>query len=1305
MSRLTLLKRAPLGSSLVFFASLILIATTAVVWLNARAADPVSVTWSDGDVHNNQITQLRATASLADGYETNTIARWQYAISGNSDDCQTFGTPIDITTIEGKTTNKPYVTIPPFSIAAGSANLNQTLCLKVFYKQTGSNTLRDKKFPIVMENDLPVINTPTQAGLKLTVTATDANPISFWNVKKSTSLPLNCLSNANYAKVTSSDNPQYQNDQRTLILPLTAADHDKYFCLQAKDVLGNGFGHLATAFQVDAEAPTLEVTASDSNAVVTISVTGDPVDKTSWQYVLASSTDSDATCASKSNYRALTRLTSRSPVTSTTQAQLTFTSTPSSKYYCFRAADSVGNYGYAHHEVEDVNSPPTVRSLRQGVDNNGGDDNDGELIVYGTATDSHGVDNDSWQYAVVSTNSCSASDTWNNDDGTVFTYDTAHARAELKVSGFSADDDDYICFRVADQALSDNYGYSSAFDIDTTPPVITASQTGSRLTARSDDGGRYSGWQYIKDEGNIVCDENDFVSGSGYSPRSGSSVNLQSSDLNKYFCFRARDSYNRYGYFATEQITVLSAYAPRISIKQDRNKLTVSSTSSGVDSTTWEYSRQTDRPTCNDALGGYNAIDNRQIELDEDDVSVWFCVRVDNLNGNTGYARYRIKSFDIAPPVVSVQLNGSTLVASSEDRDRNPDSWQYVRSAVNGDIDCDADNTNLRFNTASNANRRVALTEADNDRTYCFRVADRSGNYGYAESGYLSGINAAPVVTVAQSLATKSLTVSTTASDVDGLTWAWATSSSDPDCTAIAYTEVSDADLTATTKMIAIRNIADTQNNHYYCFRVADTSVVHGENYGYAKHRYDLNAPVVTTSLNNQRLTVTATDPAGIDVTSWRYAKFAQQPNCQTASIDADLPDTQSQTVALQAADNNFWLCFKVADKHGNTAYHAYLIGGVGGAPKIVAQQTPTTLTATAAGAVANTWYYALTATQPNCGPGTPLRFTKQANQVDLTEVDEDVNWVCFRANSSSGRTGYLTVRIDRTAPTIKVTAANNRLTVSSDDADLDQSSWSYAKSSQSFTCSAQLAFKDFTVSGKRVVIDTTNDGDTTKYYCFRVADKAGNLAYKQVQATGDKVVATDADMDDETTTDTTTTTQPVVTQTAFLPANWGTLSTEQRVAHWSANQATFDTAWAALSTGQKIALNPFGCATGKIRADNGRCLNGGEGAVTFTGLTSTPVAPRPTTPVAEEEEMVEEETEEVKEDEEATDDVILPVSEPMPVTPTEKPVEADDTDNNRRQLLLGVAGSVVIAAIIIFVYATTRRKRDQDDDYDNELE
>ena len=79
------------------------------------------------------------------------------------------------------------------------------------------------------------------------------------------------------------------------------------------------------------------------------------------------------------------------------------------------------------------------------------------------------------------------------------------------------------------------------------------------------------------------------------------------------------------------------------------------------------------------------------------------------------------------------------------------------------------------------------------------------------------------------------------------------------------------------------------------------------------------------------------------------------------------------------------------------------------------------------------------------------------------------------------------------------------------------------------------------------------------------------------------------------------TTTPPTTgNNTAFLPANWGTLTTEQRIAHWAANKAAFDVAWAALSTAHKLALNPYGCIITQIRADNARCAGGSEGSIPF---------------------------------------------------------------------------------------------------------
>ena len=483
-------------------------------------------------------------------------------------------------------------------------------------------------------------------------------------------------------------------------------------------------------------------------------------------------------------------------------------------------------------------------------------------------------------------------------------------------------DNKWLCFRVSDN-VADNYGYRS-LDADALAPTVNVQQDNTvlRASAPSTDRAVSSSWRYVRHTSSFDCDEDAFDL---YTPvRSGSRVNLRSSDIGDYFCFRVADNHNNYGYSNDYRVRSLDTVVPKITATQDNRYLTLEAASGeNVDHDTWGYAPGfSSRPDCEDVDDYlYETVEDRTIDLDESDVGDWFCIRAADEYDNYGYHGIRIRAVDATAPRVTVDREDNTLEASTTAEDVNNASWQYAVSETNDRFDCDDSNNTLVFNTASSSNDTIELEEDDNDKYYCFRVADKAGNYGYGRSDQIYDVEPAPKITIVQHTANKRLEILTDATDVDGLTWGWAVFANDPgNCSSIRYTNISHSQITTNTRRIFVNNIADTQDGHYYCFRVADTSNVYGLNYGYGKHRYDLTAPTIKFAFANNVLTVSSAD-ADVDAATWHYAKFTSAVDCEDVEIASALP---YRKVSLSEADNGSYLCFRVADKANNVAYARY---------------------------------------------------------------------------------------------------------------------------------------------------------------------------------------------------------------------------------------------------------------------------------------------------------------------------------------------------------------------------------------------
>ena len=1077
------------SSYLIFFLSLVSIAILYLGWLNVQAAAPqvlfsrsnnnIEVTVTPGS--NDELKFLR---------DSNNNAYWDYGPVATKSDCDQGGF-----SDTGNALRRNEEDVVEFTISTTPIS-DQYFCLKVLYGQSNSQQFKAHYAGFLFDVTAPEI-TVEQTATTLTAQADDSSDIESWSYYSETnSNTVDCstIEDGSYTVATSTNN--------NLIINVAVIDDNKWYCFKAVDEQGN-MGY-SDAFQVDTVAPSLMVEQIQDSALITLTVVensdvnvnnDEDIDVDSWQYVQTTQVcDSGIT-----GWRDLDILTTD---LNQDRAAITFTKSNSGRTYCFRVADQASNYAYARHEVDTINEPPVINSLRQE-----------KKLVTATARDVQYLNADSWQYAVVDSQTCNdgVSTNWQGLEVTGFSVaDNGQAILDLAQIDINENTSDkWLCFRVADN-IQTNYGYRS-IDVDADAPIVDIRQSNAslRASAPSSDGAVSSTWSYVKNSNDFDCDEDAFEI---YTPvNRGSSVSLVKADVGDYFCFRVADRYDNYGYGDTYKVRSLDTIAPKIKATQSNKYLMLSaSASEGIDHDTWEYAGGfSSEQDCDEMdASRYSEIDNRSLTLNEGDIGDWFCIRAADEAGNYGYLSIRIRVVDATFPYITVTQDRNILTASTDANDVDESTWQYASSAIDDDFDCEADNASLQFNVASAANDRVVLDSTDDSRYYCFRVADKADNYGYARSAKIIDVEPAPVITVIQRTDERRLEIFTNASDVDGWTWGWAVFNSDPgDCESVNYTDIVHDQITQNTRRIFVNDIADSQNGSYYCFRVADTSTVYGDNYGYVKHQYSLSRPVITFSLANDVLTVSS-DSANLNASTWRYAKFASQPNCAQSDVNQTLPTNNA--ITLTATDNGSWLCFKVADRSGNFGYNIYEIKGIvapveQSVPQIDAVQEQQTVIATSSSQNLNskTWRYAASVEEPNCGPGNSLSFNYNQGsptKINLTELRSDYNWLCFKVTNTSGNVGYAKIRIDRKAPVIQITQNNVVLVVESSDSDLDGTTWGYARKTQDFDCDSDVDFIELDSDNSKISFDLMDTGNESNYYCFKVADKVGNVGYKKIQ-------------------------------------------------------------------------------------------------------------------------------------------------------------------------------------------------------------
>ncbi len=1080
-------------SYLIFFLSLISISLLYFGWLSVTAATPQVVFSRQNILDNDTEVTIESTVTVASNSDLKFLRDssnnqyWDYGLVDEADDCDSAGF-VDSGNALRKTDDGNVVS---FTYAIPTAD--QHLCLKVLYGQKNSQRFTEYYADFLFDVTAPQI-TVEQVSLSINAQSDDPSGIKSWMHYTDSSEPTCDDASINYT-----DEDLLGNNQR--VVSLTDADNNKWYCFKAVD--GQDNAGYSEPLQVDTIAPNLAVNQIDDSAMVTVTVSQDDdddgtldgnadIDVDSWQYIQTTRTCND----SVTNWRDLDGLTDD---LNSDRAVITFAKSASSRTYCFRVADEAANYAYIQHKVGSINEPPVINSLRQ-VRN----------LVTAKASDAQYLNTNSWQYAIVSSEDCNSgvSNSWQGLQVNGFSInDRGEAIFDINLIDINEDTQDkWLCFRVADNIQS-NHGYRS-INVDAAAPTINVNQDNVYLTASapSADSALSSTWYYVRNTRNFDCDEDAFEI---YTPaRRGYRVTLSNNDVGDYFCFRVADRYNNYGYSNTYKVRSLDTVAPKIRATQSNKYLTVSaSASEDIDNDTWEYEDGfSSQPDC-DEIEDYRyreVASNRIITLDERDIGDWFCIRAADDAGNYGYLSIRIRAVDATAPRVDVTRDKNTLTAETDDEDVDVRTWQYAVSLTDDNFTCDDENANLRFNTASEANRKVVLDSSDEDKYYCFRVADKAGNYGYEKSRKLIDIETSPVIKVIQVAGENRLEVSTDATDVDGQTWGWAVFNNDPgDCEDVSYTDVIGTGVNQNTRRIFVSDISDSQDGSYYCFRVADTSTIYGDNYGYAKHHYDLSRPIIKVSLVNNVLTVSS-DDSDLNSSSWRYARFTNRPNCAGSTINRTLPTNNK--ITLTEADNSVWLCFRVSDRAGNTGYGLYEIQGINDAsiPEVDITQTRHTVIATSASRDLDnsTWRYALSVSEPYCGSGGNLTFVYNQgspNRVDLTNLQSYYNWICFKVENRSGGVGFAKVKIDRQAPSIRVIQNNVDLSVESSAADLNGNTWGYAKSENNFNCNSQVSFSELDFNSSKISFDLmpSNSGD---YYCFRVADNTGNFGYKKIQ-------------------------------------------------------------------------------------------------------------------------------------------------------------------------------------------------------------
>ena len=546
-------------------------------------------------------------------------------------------------------------------------------------------------------------------------------------------------------------------------------------------------------------------------------------------------------------------------------------------------------------------------------------------------------------------------------------------------------------------------------------------------------------------------------------------VSVTGADDNKWVCFKAKNavgvaSYSKYQITATAEVTFsqnLTQVIASANIPSGRTET--------VDADSWQNFKTASSvaPNCNwlDTFGAASGSANT-VSITSSENNYWVCFRVKNSVGVYSYAKYQI---DYNPPVIDISKSGTTITATSTATDL-PTSPVWKRSGPNDTSDCDSD-TSL---TSGNS-----FDDVVDGKYYCFSVTDRLGYIGYGEVQ----IGQEPIITVVQNLNSQGDTIVATASGVVNASWQnfKTTSSTTPNCN-WQDTFGNSSSLANTVP------VTSSEDSYWVCFRVKDSNNI----YSYAKHQIDYSPPTIIISKHEATISAstTATDLPASPV--WK--RFG--PN-DVSDCDSDTSLTGGNSFD-DVVDGKYY-CFSVTDKQGHIGYGEIQIGQE---PIITVVQNLNsqgdTIVATASGVVSDSWQNFKTtgSSTPDCSPQGQFGVASDsANTVNITSADNN-RWICFRVRNSNNIYSYSKYQIDYNPPQISIARSGTIITATTTATDLPTTPvWKKSGPNNVSDCDNDTALTTTSTNSNKFI-----DIVDYKYYCFSIADKVGNVGYKEIR-------------------------------------------------------------------------------------------------------------------------------------------------------------------------------------------------------------
>ena len=503
----------------------------------------------------------------------------------------------------------------------------------------------------------------------------------------------------------------------------------------------------------------------------------------------------------------------------------------------------------------------------------------------------------------------------------------------------------------ADSYFPGHLAANHAVTVDTSLPVITVglvrgNQVSATATDNLDGNVAFFKRRLVDTSSSLsqnACDSTNTDSFSDYT----ADTDVSLAPVGFSACFWAKDAAGNSAYASS----TAALAPPTVSVNpasdhsNPKRAITVraSSSSPGLVTSSWKNKNIAGLATCDEAALDSFSESGAQKTLDDEAYNGnKVCFGVKDTADNWGYgASGLITGIDRTPPVITAAPAGAssnvkltvTALASSTSFDIDENSWRH--KVIPSATACNA----AAMSSSTSSGLEVTInSEAHNNHKVCFAAKDTAGNWAYAATGVITGIDrTGPTISVSGVVANQVSATVTDAGDNSPTFRSKIISDSTCDSTVSGFISyVSGTALTLTAGSRACFYASDFLSNTRYVASApgVDTEMVQSDT---TPPTISVN-PDAADSSPKRSITVRASSSSSdADSGSWKHKIISASTACDADAVASATTVGRSAYLASES-NNNHKVCFAVKDTSNNWNHAASgTISGIDRTPPVIA--------------------------------------------------------------------------------------------------------------------------------------------------------------------------------------------------------------------------------------------------------------------------------------------------------------------------------------------------------------------------------